>query len=205
MENEIVTRKAEAQIPTEFGGFTAVGFESGSEGTQHVALVRGSVVGGEGVLVRVHSECLTGDVFGSLRCDCGSQLRVAMEAVAGVGTGVVLYSRGHEGRGIGLMRKLEAYALQDRGLDTVEANEELGLAADSRDYAVAAAILDVLDIRSVRLLTNNPAKRAGLEDHGVRIVELVALTTDPTDHNRSYLATKAKKLGHLLDVEEIEN
>ena len=197
-----VVRKAEARIPTGFGEFTGVGFESGEEATEHVALVRGSVAGGESVLVRVHSECLTGDALGSLRCDCGSQLSRAMEAVADEGRGVVLYSRGHEGRGIGLMRKLEAYALQDQGLDTVEANEQLGFAVDARDYQVAAAILEALEIRSIRLLTNNPAKRDGLEAHGVRVVELVALTTDPTDDNRAYLTAKATKLGHLLDIEE---
>ena len=198
-----MTRRADAQLPTRFGDFTAVGFESSEEGTESIALVRGDVTEGEDVLVRVHSECLTGDVFGSLRCDCGPQLRAAMEVVAREGVGVVLYSRGHEGRGIGLMRKLEAYGLQDRGRDTVEANEELGFAADARDYGVAAAILNALEIRSIRLLSNNPAKRSGLEEHGVRITELVGLATAPNEHNRSYLNTKAVKLGHLLDIEEI--
>ncbi len=195
-------RRAEARIPTEFGDFNAIGFEMGEDETQHIALVHGDVAGREGVLVRVHSECLTGDALGSLRCDCGLQLRTALGAVAREGVGVVLYSRGHEGRGIGLMRKLDAYALQDEGLDTVEANEQLGFAADARDYEGAAAVLDALEIRSIRLLTNNPAKRAGLEEHGVQVRDLVALVTDPTDHNRGYLATKATKLGHLLEIEE---
>jgi len=199
---EVVTRRAEARIPTEFGDFTAVGFEAIADGTEHVALVRGSVSAADRVLVRVHSECLTGDVFGSLRCDCGPQLTAAMELVADEGTGVVLYSRGHEGRGIGLMHKLQAYALQDQGRDTVEANEELGFAADSRDYEVAAAILQALGVRSIRLLSNNPAKRAGLESFGVRVVELVPLSTVPTDHNRGYLTTKMTKLGHLLDISD---
>jgi 3,4-dihydroxy 2-butanone 4-phosphate synthase/GTP cyclohydrolase II len=200
--SEVVTRRAEARIPTEFGDFTAVGFEANTDGTEHVALVRGSVSAADRVLVRVHSECLTGDVFGSLRCDCGPQLSAAMELVADEGTGVVLYSRGHEGRGIGLMRKLQAYALQDQGRDTVEANEELGFAADSRDYEVAAAILEALGVQSIRLLSNNPAKRAGLESRGVRVVELVPLSIVPTDHNRGYLTTKMTKLGHLLDISD---
>ena len=200
---EVVTLRAEARIPTKFGDFTAIGFEAAHDGTEHVALVRGSVAVADGVLVRVHSECLTGDVFGSLRCDCGPQLSAAMGLVADEGIGVVLYSRGHEGRGIGLMRKLQAYALQDEGRDTVEANEELGFAADSRDYAVAAAILEALGVRSIRLLSNNPAKRAGLESLGVRVVDLVPLAIAPTDHNREYLATKMTKLGHLLDVGDV--
>ena len=200
---EVVTRRAEARIPTEFGDFTAVGFEASRDGTEHLALVRGSVAAVDRVLVRVHSECLTGDVFGSLRCDCGPQLNAAMRLVADEGIGVVLYSRGHEGRGIGLMRKLQAYALQDQGRDTVEANEELGFEADSRDYVVAAAILQALGVRSVRLLSNNPAKRAGLESLGVRVVELVPLSIAPTDHNRDYLATKMTKLGHLLDISDV--
>ena len=202
---EVVTRRAEARIPTEFGDFTAVGFEASGDGTEHLALVRGSVAAVDRVLVRVHSECLTGDVFGSLRCDCGPQLSAAMRLVADERIGVVLYSRGHEGRGIGLMRKLQAYALQDQGRDTVEANEELGFAADSRDYAVAAAILQALGVQSVRLLSNNPAKRTGLESLGVRVAELVPLSIAPTDHNRDYLATKMTKLGHLLDISDSDS
>ncbi len=200
---EVVSRRAEARIPTKFGDFTAVGFESAHHGTEHVALVRGGVAAADRVLVRVHSECLTGDVFGSLRCDCGPQLREAMELVAEEGVGVVLYSRGHEGRGIGLMHKLQAYALQDRGRDTVEANEELGFAADARDYTAAAAILEALGVQSIRLLSNNPAKRAGLESLGVRVEEMVPLSIAPTDDNRDYLATKMNKLGHLLDIFDV--
>ncbi|MEE9297952.1 MAG: GTP cyclohydrolase II [Acidimicrobiia bacterium] len=197
-----IVRMAAARIPTEFGDFTAIGFESTSDGSHHIALVKGDVASVAEVLVRVHSECLTGDVFGSQRCDCGPQLRAAMAAVAEEGLGVVLYSRGHEGRGIGLMHKLEAYALQDAGRDTVEANEDLGLPVDARDYGAAAMILGELGVESVRLLTNNPVKQAGLEDHGVRVTERVPLETAPTTENRGYLATKASKLGHLLDVEE---
>ncbi len=195
-----VTRRAAARIPTEYGDFTAVGFESDSDGSHHIALVRGEVSGAAEVLVRVHSECLTGDVFGSQRCDCGPQLRAAMEAVAEEGLGVVLYSRGHEGRGIGLMRKLEAYGLQDAGRDTVQANEDLGLPVDARDYGLAASVLAELEVASVRLLTNNPEKQAGLEAHGVAVTKRVPLETAPTTENRGYLATKASKLGHLLDV-----
>lgn len=197
-----VQRRAEARIPTEYGEFTAVGYEVDADGSEQVALVRGEVAGGREVLVRVHSECLTGDVFGSVRCDCGAQLRAALEAVAIAGCGVVIYARGHEGRGIGLMRKLEAYALQDQGMDTVEANERLGFDADSRRYDVAAAILDDLAIQSIRLLSNNPAKRAGLEEWGVSVAAMVPLTVVPTSENRGYLATKAAKLGHLLDFDE---
>ena len=196
-----VTRIAEARIPTEYGDFTAVGYESTLDGTQHIALVKGDVADKEGVLVRVHSECLTGDVFGSLRCDCGLQLHVAMQKIAEAGEGVVLYFRGHEGRGIGLMHKLAAYALQERGRDTVEANLDLGLPADSRDYGIGAQILVDLGVTSMRLLTNNPAKRAGLEGYGLSILERVPLETTPTDENRHYLATKVAKMGHLMDVD----
>lgn len=194
-----VSRRATAPIPTRHGRFLAVGYESDDGANQHIALVRGDVEGSSGVLVRIHSECLTGDVFGSLRCDCGPQLDAAMERVATEGVGIIVYMRGHEGRGIGLMRKLEAYALQDEGLDTVEANEQLGYAADSREYDTASWILSDLGVESVRLLTNNPAKRLGLEHNGTVVDALVPLTIDPTADNRVYLATKALKLGHLLD------
>jgi 3,4-dihydroxy 2-butanone 4-phosphate synthase/GTP cyclohydrolase II len=198
---KLVRRVAEANIPTEFGPFRAVGFESLLDGTHHIALVRGEVAGRSNVLVRVHSECLTGDVFGSRRCDCGFQLRDALRMVAEAGEGVVLYFRGHEGRGIGLMHKLKAYALQEAGRDTVDANLDLGFPADARDYGVGAQILVDLGVTTMRLLTNNPAKRAGLEGYGLEIVERVPLQTVPTEENRAYLATKAAKMGHLIDME----
>ncbi len=197
---KLVRRVAEATIPTEFGVFRAVGFESLLDGTQHVALVRGEVTGAADTLVRVHSECLTGDVFGSRRCDCGFQLRQALQRVAEEGRGVVLYLRGHEGRGIGLLHKLEAYALQENGRDTVEANMDLGLPVDARDYGIGAQILVDLGVTSMRLLTNNPAKRAGLEGYGLSISERVPLQTRPTAENRRYLETKAEKMGHLIEL-----
>jgi 3,4-dihydroxy 2-butanone 4-phosphate synthase/GTP cyclohydrolase II len=197
---KLVRRGAEAVIPTEFGPFRAVGFESLVDGIHHVALVRGEVSGAADVLVRVHSECLTGDVFGSRRCDCGFQLRDALRKVAEEGRGVVLYLRGHEGRGIGLLHKLAAYALQESGRDTVEANVDLGLPVDSRDYGIGAQVLADLGITSMRLLTNNPEKRAGLEGYGLSITERVPLQTRPTAENRHYLETKAAKMGHLLDL-----
>jgi 3,4-dihydroxy 2-butanone 4-phosphate synthase/GTP cyclohydrolase II len=198
---KLVRRVTEATIPTEFGEFRAVGFESLLDGTHQVALVKGDVGGREEVLVRVHSECLTGDVFGSRRCDCGYQLRDALHQISAAGTGVLLYVRGHEGRGIGLLHKLAAYALQENGRDTVEANEDLGLPVDARDYGIGAQILADLGITSMRLLTNNPAKRAGLEGYGLSIVERVPLETAPTAENRRYLETKAAKMGHLMDLE----
>jgi 3,4-dihydroxy 2-butanone 4-phosphate synthase/GTP cyclohydrolase II len=162
-------------------------------------MVLGEVGDGEDILVRVHSECLTGDVFGSLRCDCGAQLDAALGKVGEEGRGVVLYIRGHEGRAIGLTHKLRAYQLQESGRDTVEANVELGFPADPRDYGIGAQILVDLGVRSMRLLTNNPAKRAGLEGYGLSIVERVPLVTDPTEENIGYLKAKREKLGHLLD------
>ena len=193
-----VTRVAEAGIPTSHGPFRAVGYQSVLDGTDHVALVRGDLGDGRDVLVRVHSECLTGDVFGSRRCDCGPQLDAALEAVAREGRGVVLYVRGHEGRGIGLMHKLQAYQLQDHGSDTVDANLELGLPADARDYGTGAQILVDLGIRSMRLLSNNPDKRVGLEGYGLEIVGRVPLPTLATPENLRYLKTKRDRMGHDL-------
>ena len=197
----LVTRVAVAQLPTEFGEFTAYGYRGDVDGSEHMALVVGDIGEGEDVLVRVHSECLTGDVFGSLRCDCGPQLHAAMEAVAEEGRGVVLYVKGHEGRGIGLLHKLRAYALQEAGHDTVDANLELGLPADARDYGTGAQILADLGVRSMRLLTNNPAKRAGLEGYGLSIVERVPLQVHANPHNAAYLQTKVERMGHDLPVE----
>ena len=195
---QLVHRVVEASIPTPFGPFVAVGYESEMDGHQHIALVRGEPSGKPDVLVRMHSECLTGDVFASLRCDCGTQLHDAMRKIAEEGEGVIVYIRGHEGRGIGIMHKLHAYKLQDGGADTVEANIELGFPADSRDYGTGAQILVDLGLSTLRLLSNNPAKRAGLEGYGLQIVERVPLETAPTDENLRYLQTKRDKLGHDL-------
>jgi 3,4-dihydroxy 2-butanone 4-phosphate synthase/GTP cyclohydrolase II len=200
----LVLRTAEAQIPTEHGEFTAYTYESSVDGMVHVALVLGDVGDGQQILVRVHSECLTGDVFGSMRCDCGDQLHGALAQVGKEGRGVILYIRGHEGRAIGLTHKLRAYRLQEQGRDTVEANVELGFAADPREYGLGAQILVDLGVRSMRLLTNNPAKRAGLEGYGLSIVERVPLETRPTEENIGYLRTKREKLGHLLENLEPE-
>jgi GTP cyclohydrolase II len=183
-------------MPTEYGEFRAVAYRSDIDGSEHVALVAGDIADGEDVLVRVHSECLTGDVFGSRRCDCGPQLHAALRSVADEGRGVVLYIKGHEGRGIGLLDKLRAYQLQDQGRDTVDANTDLGLPVDARDYGTGAQILVDLGVRSMRLLTNNPAKRAGLEGYGLSIAERVPLVTDPNPHNQTYLGTKASRMGH---------
>jgi 3,4-dihydroxy 2-butanone 4-phosphate synthase / GTP cyclohydrolase II len=196
----LVRRVAEAPIPTPFGIFTAIGYESTYDGEQHVALVRGDVAGKQNVLVRMHSECLTGDVFGSLRCDCGTQLHDALRQIAEHGEGVVVYIRGHEGRGIGILHKLQAYKLQDGGLDTVEANLTLGFPADLRDYGTGAQILVDLGLSTLRLLSNNPAKRAGLEGYGLEIVDRVPLQTTPTNENLRYLQTKRDRLHHELDA-----
>lgn len=188
----------EARLPTRYGEFRAIGYRSTLDGTEHVALVAGEIGDGQGVLVRVHSECLTGDVFGSLRCDCGAQLHAALAAVGAQGRGVVLYVRGHEGRGIGLLHKLQAYQLQDRGADTVDANLQLGLPADARDYGTGAQILFDLGVRTMRLLTNNPDKRAGLEGYGLEILERVRLPVRVTSENLRYLTTKRDRMGHDL-------
>jgi 3,4-dihydroxy 2-butanone 4-phosphate synthase/GTP cyclohydrolase II len=193
----LVHRVTEARIPTAYGEFSAIGYES-FDGRMHVALVKGQP-DSDNVLVRVHSECFTGDVLGSVRCDCGLQLAEAMRQIEEHGDGVVVYIRGHEGRGIGLRHKLEAYALQDGGLDTVEANVHLGFSPDSRDYGVGAQILADLGVSKMRLLTNNPTKRAGLEGYGLTIVERVPLHGEPNPENLRYLETKRDKLGHLLD------
>lgn len=187
---------ARTQLPNRYGTWEVVGFTSSLDSGEHVALVLGEIAGGEDVLVRVHSECLTGDTFGSLRCDCGAQLEAAMAEISREGRGVIVYLRGHEGRGIGLLHKLRAYQLQDGGADTVDANLELGLPADARDYGIGARILADLDVRSARLLTNNPAKLSGLEGFGVRILDRVALPVTATDHNLRYLRTKRDRLGH---------
>lgn len=193
-----VTRVAEARIPTAYGDFRAVGYRSEIDGVESIALVRGDIGDGDSVLVRVHSECLTGDVLGSLRCDCGPQLDAAIKRVAEEGRGVVLYVRGHEGRGIGLMHKLAAYQLQDDGADTVDANLSLGLPADARDYGTGAQILADLGVRTMRLLTNNPTKRAGLEGYGLSIIERVPLVIEPNVENEHYLRTKVERMGHDL-------
>jgi 3,4-dihydroxy 2-butanone 4-phosphate synthase/GTP cyclohydrolase II len=191
--------EATARIPTDYGEFTCVVYESVLDGEQHVALVKGEVVGRENVLVRVHSECLTGDALGSRRCDCGPQLQAGLAMIAGEGCGVLVYLRGHEGRGIGLAHKLRAYNLQERGLDTVDANTELGLPVDSRQYGIGAQILVDLGVTTMRVLTNNPAKYGGLEGFGLDIVERVPLPPRVNPENLKYLRTKRDRLGHYLD------
>jgi 3,4-dihydroxy 2-butanone 4-phosphate synthase/GTP cyclohydrolase II len=194
----LVEKVAEATIPTPYGEFRSYAYESAVDGRTHVALVRGEIGEGIDVLTRVHSECLTGDVFSSLRCDCGEQLDRSMAMIGAEGRGVVLYIRGHEGRAIGLTHKLRAYELQDQGRDTVEANVDLGFPADPREYGIGAQILFDLGVRTMRLITNNPAKRAGLEGHGLSISARVPIETEPTPQNIEYLRTKREKLGHLL-------
>jgi 3,4-dihydroxy 2-butanone 4-phosphate synthase/GTP cyclohydrolase II len=201
---KLVRRVSEARIPTRHGEFTGYVFESLLDGVEHLAFVRGEVAGAENVLVRVHSECLTGDVFGSMRCDCGVQLDLALERVAAEGQGAVVYLRGHEGRGIGLGHKMRAYTLQDEGRDTVEANVELGFPPDSREYGIGSQILVDLGISTMRLMTNNPQKYGGLDGYGLQIVERVPLHVAPTSENIAYLRTKQDKLGHLLDLEQGE-
>jgi 3,4-dihydroxy 2-butanone 4-phosphate synthase/GTP cyclohydrolase II len=194
----VVKRVAETRIPNRHGMWRAVGYASAFDGGEHIALVLGEIGDGEDVLVRAHSECLTGDVLGSQRCDCGPQLDAAMAAIAEAGRGVVVYLRGHEGRGIGLLAKLQAYQMQDNGSDTVDANLELGLPVDAREYVNAAQMLTDLGVRSIRVLTNNPAKLAGLEGFGVEIRERVPMPVLVTEYNRRYLAAKRDRLGHQI-------
>jgi 3,4-dihydroxy 2-butanone 4-phosphate synthase/GTP cyclohydrolase II len=193
-----LSRQARTKIPNAYGQWHAFGYRHEIDGTEYVALVLGDVTDGADVLTRLHSECLTGDVFGSLRCDCGAQLDSAMAAISAEGRGVVLYLRGHEGRGVGLLSKLQAYELQDAGADTVDANTELGLPVDAREYSAGAQMLADLGVRSVRLLTNNPAKVSGLTDGGVDITARVPLAAAVTPYNLRYLVTKRDKLGHQI-------
>ncbi|VXB64672.1 bifunctional 3,4-dihydroxy-2-butanone-4-phosphate synthase/GTP cyclohydrolase II [Nocardioides sp. AX2bis] len=194
----LIERVAETRLPTRHGEFTAYGYRVTVDGSEHIALVHGDLTGPEPVLTRVHSECLTGDVLGSERCDCGPQLDEALERVVAEGRGVVVYLRGHEGRGIGLVAKLQAYQLQDGGRDTVDANLDLGLPADARHYGTATQVLKDLKVERVRLMTNNPDKVANLEDFGIEVAEVVPLTTRPNDHNLAYLLTKRDRMGHSL-------
>jgi 3,4-dihydroxy 2-butanone 4-phosphate synthase / GTP cyclohydrolase II len=198
----LVQRVADANVPTEFGEFTCIAFESMVTKQHHLAMVKGDLSSGPPPLVRMHSECLTGDVFGSQRCDCGDQLKKALQMIGEEGRGVVVYMRHHEGRGIGIVNKLRAYRLQeDEGLDTVEANLHLGFPPDPRDYGIGAQILVDLGLRQIRLLTNNPSKRAGIHGFGLEVVDRVPLVTRPNETNRKYLETKQAKMGHILDLE----
>ncbi|WP_217141061.1 bifunctional 3,4-dihydroxy-2-butanone-4-phosphate synthase/GTP cyclohydrolase II [Streptomyces sp. AC627_RSS907] len=193
-----VRREAEVHLPTRHGEFTAYGYRSTVDGVEHVALVHGDLGHGEDVLVRIHSECLTGDIFGSQRCDCGPQLDASLDRIQAEGRGVVVYLRGHEGRGIGLMSKLRAYELQERGRDTLDANLELGLPADARDYGAGAQILADLGVRAVRLMTNNPDKRDALERHGIQVTGREPMPVQAGEHNLRYLRTKRDRMGHDL-------
>ena len=201
LNEKLIRRVAEASLPTRYGDFLAVAYKSAIDPDEHVALIRGELDGDRPVLVRVHSECLTGDVFHSLRCDCGEQIDLAMKAIADEARGVFLYMR-QEGRGIGLHNKIRAYALQDQGLDTVEANEALGFESDIRDYGIGAQILADLGVRNIRLLTNNPRKVIGLEGYGLQVVETVPIVCKPNPRNRRYLETKREKMGHLLTLDD---
>jgi 3,4-dihydroxy 2-butanone 4-phosphate synthase/GTP cyclohydrolase II len=201
---KLVHRVAETKLPTKYGEFAAIAYKSDIDPDEHLALVLGDISTEETVLVRVHSECLTGDVFGSLRCDCGEQVALAMQSIADEGRGVFLYMR-QEGRGIGFHNKMRAYALQDKGLDTVEANLSLGFPSDLRDYGIGAQILADLGLHDIRLLTNNPKKVIGLEGYGLKVVETLPIIATPNPYNRDYLETKRKKLGHLLEIPDASN
>nr|HPL88427.1 GTP cyclohydrolase II [Deltaproteobacteria bacterium] len=200
MRTEILVREAvRAQLPTPYGNFELIGFDNDIDKKEHVALVKGEISPDEPVLVRVHSECLTGDVFHSARCDCGDQLHSAMQMIEEEGRGVIVYMR-QEGRGIGLINKLKAYHLQENGRDTVEANVELGFAPDLRDYGLGAQILVALGVRKMRMMTNNPKKIIGLEGYGLEVIERVPIEIPPTEENKKYLQTKKEKMGHILEV-----
>jgi len=197
----LVHRVAEAKLPTPYGEFMVSAYKSDTDPDEHIALVMGDVATDEPVLVRVHSQCLTGEVFSSLRCDCGEQIKLAMKTIAEAGRGVLLYMR-QEGRGIGIHNKIRAYALQDAGLDTVEANISLGFDPDLRDYGIGAQILAELGLHDIRLLTNNPKKVIGLESYGLKVTEILPVVISPNPHNRRYLSTKQKKMGHLLKISD---
>jgi len=190
-----IQKKAEAKLPTHWGDFSVIAFEDEKKGEEHLLLYIGELTNDS--LLRIHSQCLTGDTLYSLKCDCGSQLAMALEKIASAGQGMVMYMA-QEGRGIGLVNKIRAYELQDQGMDTVEANEALGFAADERDYSYCKEILSSLNISSVRLMTNNPRKISGLEDAGIKVTERVAVQVDPNKHNENYLKIKAEKLGHMI-------
>ena len=201
-KERLVERIGSARVPTQWGEFECVAYRSTIDGIEHLAFVRGDIGSGAPVLTRVHSECLTGDVFGSLRCDCGDQLSAALQLIAKNDHGVLVYLRGHEGRGIGIGHKIRAYSLQDQGVDTVDANTQLGLPVDSREYGIGAQILADLGAQELRLMTNNPAKYGGIAGYGLRVVERVPIVVTMTDDNRAYLSTKRYRLGHLFAADE---
>ena len=201
-KERLVERVGSARVPTQWGEFECVAYRSTIDGIEHLAFVRGDIGSGAPVLTRVHSECLTGDVFGSLRCDCGDQLSAALQLIAKNDHGVLVYLRGHEGRGIGIGHKIRAYSLQDQGVDTVDANTQLGLPVDSREYGIGAQILADLGAQELRLMTNNPAKYGGIAGYGLRVVERVPIVVTMTDENRAYLSTKRDRLGHLFAADE---